>query len=124
MKHKWAKHAKHPIKKRKHGNYLAIQWLGLHSLTAKDLGSIHGQGTKIPQSMLCGQKWKRKEKKKKKERQTNEILYFILINLEVYFYIPNNLYICKEFSITNHFQMYHLMWFSQQSYESESSVLF
>ena len=56
MKHKWAKQAKCPNKKCKHGNYLAVQWSGLHSLTAKDLGSIHSQGTKILQAMLCGQK--------------------------------------------------------------------
>ena len=55
-KHKWTKHAKYPVKKCKHGNYLAVQWLGLHALTAKDLGSIHGQRTKIPQAMLCVQK--------------------------------------------------------------------
>lgn len=25
-KHKWTKHAKCPVKKCKHGNYLAVQW--------------------------------------------------------------------------------------------------
>ena len=29
---------------------LAIQWLGLHTFTAKGLGSVPGQGTKIPQA--------------------------------------------------------------------------
>lgn len=29
------------------GNCLAVQWLGLFALTAKDPGSIPGQGTKI-----------------------------------------------------------------------------
>ena len=36
------------------GNSLAIQWLGLHALTAKGPGSIPGWGTKIPQVMWCG----------------------------------------------------------------------
>ena len=40
------------------GNSLAVQWLGLHSLTAKDPGSIPGQGTKI-------RKLRRVAKKKK-----------------------------------------------------------
>ena len=31
------------------GNSLVVQWLGLHSLTAKDVGSIPSQGTKILQ---------------------------------------------------------------------------
>lgn len=25
-KHKWTKHTKCPVKKSKHGNYLAVQW--------------------------------------------------------------------------------------------------
>ena len=29
------------------------QWLGLHAFIAKGLGSIPGQGTKIPQAMQC-----------------------------------------------------------------------
>ena len=29
---------------------LAVHWLGLHGLTAKGLGLIPGQGTKIPQA--------------------------------------------------------------------------
>ena len=36
---------------RKVGNSLAVQWLGLHALTAEGLGSIPGQGTKIPQAV-------------------------------------------------------------------------
>ena len=31
------------------GNSLAVQWLGLRTFTAKGVGSIPGQGTKIPQ---------------------------------------------------------------------------
>ena len=44
------------IKKKGGGNSLVVQWLGLHAFTAKDQGSIPGQGTKIPQATWCGQK--------------------------------------------------------------------
>ena len=37
-----------------------IQWLGLHAFTAKDMDSISGQGTKIPQATWHGQKKKKK----------------------------------------------------------------
>ena len=30
-------------------NFLSVYWLGLRAFTAKDSGSITGQGTKIPQ---------------------------------------------------------------------------
>ena len=33
------------------GNSLAVQWLGLHTFTAKDAGSIPSQGTAIMQAM-------------------------------------------------------------------------
>ena len=36
-----------------------VQWLGLGSFTAEDLGSIPGQGTKIPQATLLGRKKKK-----------------------------------------------------------------
>ena len=36
------------------GNTLAVQWLGLHAFTAEGLGSISGQGTKIPQAVQQG----------------------------------------------------------------------
>ena len=32
------------------GNSLVLQWLGLCALTPKSLGSVSGQGTKIPQA--------------------------------------------------------------------------
>ena len=38
------------------GDSLAIQWLGLHMLTAEDPGSIPGRGTKVPQATQHGQK--------------------------------------------------------------------
>ena len=34
------------------GNSLAVQWLGLHAFTAEGLGSISGQGTKIPRGVI------------------------------------------------------------------------
>ena len=40
----------------------AVWWLELRALTAKSLGSIPGQVTKIPQAMQCGQKNKTKNK--------------------------------------------------------------
>ena len=46
-----------------YGNSLAVQWLGLHTLTAKGPGSIPGQGTKTPQAARCSKK-KKKEKKR------------------------------------------------------------
>ena len=36
------------------GNSLAVQWLGLCTLTAEGPVSIPGQGTKIPQATWCG----------------------------------------------------------------------
>ena len=41
------------------GNSLMVQLLGLHALTAEGLGSISGQGTKIPQATRYGQKEKK-----------------------------------------------------------------
>ena len=41
------------------GNSLAVQWLGLHALNVEGLGSIPGQGTKIPQAVWHGQKKKK-----------------------------------------------------------------
>ena len=35
-------------------NSLAVQWLGLHAFTAKGVGSVPGQGTKIPQAAWQG----------------------------------------------------------------------
>ena len=49
-----------------HGNSLAVQWLGLSTFTAVDLGSIPGRGTKI----LRATQRSPKGKKKKRERFT------------------------------------------------------
>ena len=46
-------------------NSLAIQWLGLHASTAEGMGSIPGQGTKIPHATQHDQKKKKKERKEK-----------------------------------------------------------
>ena len=43
------------------GNFLVVQWLGLHAFTAKGLGLIPDQGTKITQAMWHGQKKNEKE---------------------------------------------------------------
>ena len=57
------KKTNNPIEKNgQNGNSLAVQWLGLHTSTAEDTGSIPGQGTKIPHAMWCWKKKKRKEK--------------------------------------------------------------
>jgi len=40
--------------------FLAIQWLGLHDLTPRGLGSVPGQRAKIPQTTVCGKKKKKK----------------------------------------------------------------
>ena len=44
------------------GASLAVQWLGLGSLTAEGAGSIPGRGTKIPQATWSGQKKQHKNK--------------------------------------------------------------
>ena len=43
-------------KKKRIGNSLAVQWLGLGAYTARGLGSIPGQGTNILQAVKYGQK--------------------------------------------------------------------
>ena len=53
-------------KRIKIGNSLAIQWLGLCTLISKGLGSIPGQGTKIPQAMWSSQKENREKENKNK----------------------------------------------------------
>lgn len=37
-------------------NFLVVQWLRLHTFTAKGAGSIPGQGAKIPQAVWHDQK--------------------------------------------------------------------
>ena len=45
-------------KKSTSGNFLAVQWLGLCTFTAEDLGSVPSRGTKILQAAWRGQKKK------------------------------------------------------------------
>lgn len=42
--------------KKKLGNSMAVQWLGLLAFTAKGRGSVTGRGTRIPQASGHGQK--------------------------------------------------------------------
>ena len=39
-------------KMKRYGNFLVFQCLGLHVFTAKNMGSIHDQGTNIPHATL------------------------------------------------------------------------
>ena len=60
----------HVIRKERLGNSLVVQWLGLRTFTAKVVGSIPGQGTKIPQAARCNQKnFFNLKKKKRKEKK-------------------------------------------------------
>ena len=42
------------------GNSLVVQWLGVHTIIAKDPGSIPGHGTKISQALQGDQKKKKR----------------------------------------------------------------
>ena len=44
-------------------NSLVVQWLGLCAFTAEGLGSIPGQGTKIPQATWHSQRIKKKNRR-------------------------------------------------------------
>ena len=44
------------------GTSLAVPWLTLRAPTAGGVGSIPGQGTKIPHATQCGQKTKQSKK--------------------------------------------------------------
>ena len=45
------------------GTSLVVQWLRLHAVNAEGVGSIPGQGTKIPHAMARDQKIKKKKKR-------------------------------------------------------------
>ena len=53
-------------------SYLVVQWWGLHAFTAKDMDSVSGEGTKIPQATWHGQK-----KKKKKPPEPNYMFWLV-----------------------------------------------
>ena len=42
------------------GKSLVVQWLGVHTIIAKDPGSIPGHGTKISQALQGDQKKKKR----------------------------------------------------------------
>ena len=69
-------HIKNPYNsiRRRQGNSLAVQWLGLHASTAGGMGLIPRQGTKIPQATWCGQKKKKKKKTNKMAKGLEQIL--------------------------------------------------
>ena len=50
-------------KKRVVGDFLLAGWLTLHSSSAGSMGSIPGQGIKIPHAVQCGPEIKKKKKK-------------------------------------------------------------
>ena len=54
------------------GNSLAVQWLGLYTLTVKGLGSIPGRGIKIPQAA-------RRSQERKKESKISELPNLLII---------------------------------------------
>ena len=61
-------------KKKKTRNPLAVQWLGFRASTAGGMGSIPGQGTKIPHAMQHGQKERERETNKGFLSQIQDIL--------------------------------------------------
>ena len=46
------------MNKKTFGNFLVVQWLGLHSFTAVGKGSVSGQETRLPQAVRRSQKLK------------------------------------------------------------------
>ena len=75
----FASHQRHstkwssPLKSPDTGTSLTVQWLGLCSSTAGDMGLIPGLGTKIPHTMRCSQK-------KKKNPRTHTHLSKVLLS--------------------------------------------
>ena len=61
-------------KKNEEGNSLAVPWLGHGAFTAKGLGSIPGQGTKISQAAWHSQKQTNKHKTNKKTNKKMKLL--------------------------------------------------
>ena len=49
------------------GTSLVIQWLRLHSCIVGGMGSIPGEGSKIPRAAWCSQKNRERKKERKKE---------------------------------------------------------
>ena len=59
------------LKKKKLGNSLAVQWLGVRTFIAKGPGSVLGWGAKIPQAAWHGQKINNNNNKKKTQEFKN-----------------------------------------------------
>ena len=57
------------IRRDRTGTSLAVQWLRLRASTARGMGSIPGQGTKIPHATWHGQKIKKKKKRRRDRRE-------------------------------------------------------
>ena len=56
------------------GNLLVVQWLELCASTAGDMGSIPGQGTKIPYAIRCGSR----EEGGEKSSPAVSFMYFLI----------------------------------------------
>ena len=54
-----------------------VQWLRLHAINAEGVGSIPGQGIKIPHAMSCGQKIKIKLRLPVEESEKEQIYVFV-----------------------------------------------
>ena len=54
-----------------------VQWLGLHTFTANDVGSTPSWGTKLPQAV---QHAKKKKKERKREERKGELTLDLKIN--------------------------------------------
>ena len=52
------------------GTSLAVQWVRLHAANAEGMGSIPGQGTKIPHAVKCSQKINNNSNFKIKKQKT------------------------------------------------------
>ena len=85
------------------GNSLAVKWLEFCAITAEGLGSIPGQGTKIPQASWHGQK-----KQKKQVQRNKQILFKIKMLWYLTFYqsesrsvMPNSLWPHRLYSRWN-----------------------
>ena len=68
-----------------------VEWLGLHTSTAGDLGLIPGWGTKIPQDMWRGQKKKKNSPQKEEFRQLFVLVlcFSSVVSILVFFYSKN-----------------------------------
>ena len=66
------------------GNYLAVQWVGLHPFTAEGLGSILGWGNKIPQVAQNHQEKQNETKNPKCPSADARITMWYIYSMEYY----------------------------------------